>query len=56
MSLKHGNKIKKWAARVTVDGKAINIGIYETIAEASKARDDFLREIFPNVFTERHGR
>ncbi len=45
----------KWRARVAIE-KAIHIGSYDTPQEAKEARDEFLKEFFPNLFSERHGK
>ena len=45
----------KWRARITIE-KAITIGYYNTPQEAKEARDEFLKEFYPNHFSERHGK
>lgn len=49
------NSSKRWRARVTVNGRRIDIGGFFSPEEAYKARKDFIDEFFPNLFTERHG-
>lgn len=34
------SQISKWCARIMTDGKTVNLGCFETIAEAAKARND----------------
>lgn len=46
----------KWVARVKIEYKYIHIGLYNTPEEARDARNEFLKEFFPNLFTERHGK
>jgi len=47
--------IKEWCARVSINGEKIHIGVYETPQEAADARDSFIKEFYPDHFTERHG-
>lgn len=48
-------RLEKYQAYVRIDYKQIYIGIYNTPQEASKARKEFLREFYPEVFSESHG-
>lgn len=44
----------KWGASLCIK-KRIHIGTYDTPQEAKEARDEFIKEFFPERFTERHG-
>jgi len=46
----------KWQARVSINKKQIQIGVYDTPQEAAEARDTFIEEFYPDHFTERHGK
>lgn len=45
----------KWGAQLKVDCKQIHIGYYNSPQEAADARQEFIAEFMPFVFTERHG-
>ncbi len=45
----------RWRAKIVVE-KVIHIGMYNTPQEAKEARDEFLKEFYPNHFSERHGK
>lgn len=44
-----------WRATIRVE-KIIHIGTYSTPQEAKEARDEFIKEFYPERFTERHGK
>ncbi len=39
-------KSKKWMARIMINGKQINIGLYKTIEEATQARKQYANQLF----------
>ena len=45
----------KWRAEIIVDGKVTHIGSYDTPQEAADARQEFIAEFMPFVFSDRHG-
>lgn len=45
-----------WRANITIDKKQTQIGTYSTPQEAANARNDFLKEFYPDHFTDRHGK
>jgi len=49
-------RTNKWRSRVTIDKKQIAIGYYNSPQEAADARDSFIKEFYPDHFTERHGK
>ncbi len=46
----------RWRSQIKVDQKQIPIGMYNTPQEAKEARDEFIKEFYPNHFSERHGK
>lgn len=46
----------KWTAQLMIESKKICIGMYNTPQEAKEARDEFIKEFYPERFTERHGK
>lgn len=48
------NRAGNWRARVKINGKEFSLGTYNTITEAAKAREAFIRSN-DHGFTKRHG-
>ena len=46
----------KWRSQIKIDQRQIYIGSYDTPQEAKEARDEFIKEFYPNHFSERHGK
>ena len=46
----------KWTAQLKINGKVTHIGKYNTPQEAADARQEFIAEFMPFVFTDRHGK
>ncbi len=44
-----------WLSYMSIDKKMIKIGYYNTPQEAKEARDEFIKEFHPNLFSKRHG-
>ena len=48
-------KNNNWSACTKIKQKQIYIGTYSTPQKAKQARDEFIKEFYPDHFTDRHG-
>lgn len=48
-------KSSRWVSRITCDNHRIVVGTFDTPQEAKEAREQFIKEFLPFMFSERHG-